>query len=218
MKTLYGVGIGPGDPDLITLKGVKLIKGAASIFVPKSKTESLAGSIAAEFLEGKSVIEISFPMGKDNRERYIKAAATIDSKLSDGEYGVFLTLGDPLIYSTFIYIMSEVSKLGIKVETVPGITSFAAAASLIMDPLTLKNQSFYLADGTVDEEILSRVDSVCVLKTTRNKEETLDKLEAGGFSYTYIKRCTREGELVLTDRKKILEDHDYMSLILAKRR
>ncbi|PCI24932.1 MAG: precorrin-2 C(20)-methyltransferase [SAR324 cluster bacterium] len=217
MKKLYGIGIGPGDPDLITVKAVKLIQGASKVFVPKSKTESLAGSIAGEYLEGKEVIELQFPMGKDNRERYIKAAATINDALEDGEYTVFLTLGDPLVYSTFMYLMIEAKKLGITVATVPGITSYNAAASLLVQPITTRDQSFYLADGQVDEQILERVDSVCVLKTTKNKEETLDKLERHGFSYTYVKRCTREGELILTDREAILQDRDYMSLILAKK-
>ena len=217
MKKIYGVGIGPGDPDLITLKAVKLIKGAAKIFVPKSKTESLAGSIASELLVGKSVIELTFPMGKDNQQRYIQAASTIDSKLNNNEYGVFLTLGDPLIYSTFIYLMAELKKLGIEITTVPGITSFAAAASAILEPLTAKNQNFYLVDGEIDEKILARVDSVCVLKTTRDKEAILNKLEANGFKYTYIRRCTRADELILTEREAILKEQDYMSLILAKK-
>jgi precorrin-2/cobalt-factor-2 C20-methyltransferase len=100
---------------------------------------------------------------------------------------------------------------------VPGITSFTAAASVLGLPLTVKNESFYLADGEVEEEVLKNVNTVCILKPYKQKAETLDKLETLGFHSIYVKRCTLPEQVIITDKKDMLQDTDYMSLILATR-
>lgn len=218
MKTLYGVGLGPGDPELLTIKAQRLIKESDYVFIPSSKGESLAATIAKSYISHKNIIELEFTMGENNSTRYKEAAKKIVATLKENQNGVFLTLGDPLIYSTFIYLMKELSKLGIKTFTVPGITSFTSAASLLGRPLTLKDESFYLCDGDIDEEILKRVDSVAILKVTRRLEEIIGKLENHGFKYAYIKRCTQENQRVLFNKEDILLDRDYMSLIIGRRR
>ena len=217
-KRLYGVGIGPGDPDLITIKGVNAIQDSDCIFMPKSKDDSLAGSIAEKYLVGKQTVDIRFPMGKDNKDRYVKAAQLINEQLAEGQSGAFLTLGDPLIYSTFIYLAQEVEKLGIKVEIVPGITSFSAAAAVLTTPVVVRDESLYVADGEVDVEILNRIDSVCVLKAKKDMKNTLDKLENAGFEYTLVKRCTQASEAIVQDRELIIKDTEYMALLFARRK
>ena len=117
------------------------------------------------------------PMGADNAERYVRIAQLIDQTLHDDETGAFLTLGDPLVYSTYAYIMFEAQKYGIETRIIPGITSFTAAASALTMPMALKDESVYLADGHVDEDVLRRVQTVCVLKPRREKAETLEKFE-----------------------------------------
>jgi precorrin-2/cobalt-factor-2 C20-methyltransferase len=84
-------------------------------------------------------------------------------------------------------------------------------------PITLKDESFYLVDGNIDEEILKRIDSICILKVSKNKQEIIDKLERHGFDYTYVKRCTQENQAVIYDKETMLADKDYMSLIFARR-
>lgn len=217
MKKVYGIGVGPGDKELITLKAYNLIKGDSLIFAPKSRGESTAAAIVSEYTEGKSIIELDFPMGEDNSERYKAAAEKIDNMLMDGQSGIFLTLGDPMTYSTYIYLMFELSKLGVEVETVPGITSYNAAASCLNQPVTLKGEGFYLCDGVIDGEILKRIDSICILKVNKNKKQIIDMLEKHNFNYVYISRCTQEGQKILRDKDKILNDEDYMSLILGRR-
>ncbi len=217
MKTLVGLGIGPGDPELITLKAINQMKSCDCVFVPKNKNDSLARTIASPYLEGKRVVELSFPMGEDNQERYVQAAQVIDSELDDDQTGTFLTLGDPMLYSTFVYLMREVQKLKISVSIIPGITSYHAAAAVLKEPLTIRNESVYVVDGSVDENILSRVDTVCVLKPTKKMEEILTQLEKFRFQYMYIKRCSQAGEMILTHREEILQEKDYLSLIIAKR-
>jgi precorrin-2/cobalt-factor-2 C20-methyltransferase len=217
MKKLYGIGIGPGDMELLTLKAYNLIKSCDYVFIPESKGDSLAGKITSEYIKDKKVIELSFPMGEDNQERYVQAAHIINETLKDDEVGTFLTLGDPMTYSTYAYLMNELIILNVVTETIPGITSYNAAAALLGLPITLKDESFYLVDGNIDEEILKRIDSICILKVSKNKQEIIDKLERHGFDYTYVKRCTQENQAVIYDKETMLADKDYMSLIFARR-
>lgn len=218
MRTLYGVGIGPGDPDLLTIKACDLIKNSDYVFIPTSKGKSLAAEIASKYLVDKHVVELEFPMGDDNIDRYIESAHKIKNILGEDESAVFLTLGDPLVYSTYIYLMREANRIGIKTYTIPGITSFSASASVIGLPLTLKDESFYLCDSDVDEVVLERVNSVAVLKVNRNKEKIINKLVKHNFTYAYVKRCTQEKQEILYDRNQILEDDEYMALIVGRRK
>ena len=217
MRVFYGVGVGPGDSELITLKAINTIKKSDYVFIPKSKGISTARTIAEEYITDKEIIELEFPMGEDNSERYKEAAKVIEDTLKDGETCVFLTLGDPMTYSTYLYLMLRVKEYDIEIETIPGITSFAAATSRLNIPLTLKGDSFYLCDGKLDMDILKKADSVCILKVNKIKEEIIEKLESEHFDYVYVKRVTREDEQILYDKEEILKDNDYMSLIFGRR-
>lgn len=217
MKIIYGLGIGPGDKELLTLKAYRIIRTCDCIFIPENKGESLAGIIAHEYIKDKRVVELSFPMKEDNKFRYKQAAKIIDEILKDDEVGVFLTLGDPLTYSTYAYLKKELVEINVIVETIPGITSFNAAASILGIPIAMRDESFYLADGDVDVEVLKRINTVCILKVTKNKESIINKLEENGFEFAYIKRCTQQAQKVLYDKWEMLEDDDYMSLIFARR-
>lgn len=216
MKKIYGIGVGPGDKELITLKGYRLIREADVIFAPKSKGISTALKIAEEFISDKKIVELEFPMGEDNSSRYKEAAEII--RKTSGETGAFLTLGDPMVYSTFIYLLSELDKIGVNAEAIPGITSFGAASNITKIPLTLKGDNFYLCDGEINLDILKNSQSVAVLKTYKDKKKILSILEENGFEYVYVKRCSTENEVVLRDRTAILEDKDYLSLIIGRRK
>lgn len=218
MRKFYGVGIGPGDPELITLKAINTIKKCDYVFIPKSKGTSTAKEISEEYIKDKEIIELEFPMGEDNSERYNEAAKIIDKTLKSGQTCVFLTLGDPMTYSTYIYLMLEVKNYDIEIETIPGITSFAASTSKLNLPLTLKGEGFYLCDGDIDTEILKRVDSICILKVNKKKKEIIGKLEQESFDYTYVKRVTRSDEKIIYDKEDILADDDYMSLIIGRKK
>ena len=200
------------------MKGYRLIRNADIVFLPINRSKSFAGEIVKDYLTDKKTVEIEFPMGKVDGKRYEEAADTIDSRLEDGETGVFLTLGDPMVYSTFSYLMAELEKIGIRVESVPGISSFQAAANRIRLPLACKGQNFYLTDGEIDEEVLRHVDTVAILKAGKDKEKLLDLLESRGFAYSYIRRCGCPEETILYNKEEILKEEDYMSLILGRRR
>ncbi len=218
MKKIYGIGLGPGDEELITMKAYNLIKACDYIFVPKSKGKSLAKSIVSKYTSEKNIIELDFSMGEDNTAKYEDAAQKINSIVKDQQIAVYLTIGDPMVYSTYIYLMYELQKFNIQVETVPGIASFNAAACCLNIPITIKDESFYLCDRNVDEKILQAVDSICILKVNQNKRDIINKLEKHHFSYVYIKRCMQEEQEIIYDKNQILLDDDYMSLIFARKK
>lgn len=216
MKKLYGIGTGPGDKELLTLKAVKTIKEASVIFAPNNKGKNIALDTAEDYLHNKKVVLIDFPMGKVEKEDYIKAAEIIYNEIPEGEYGAFLTIGDPMVYSTFIYIVEELESKKIDVEIVSGIPSFVASAARTKTPLTVKGDTFILCDE-FKEELLNYADSICILKTLKSKENILNTFENNDFKYKYIKRCTWNEEKVLSEREEIIKDSDYISLILGRK-
>ena len=140
MKTtgkLFGVGVGPGDPELLTIKAVRVIKEADIIFTAASTKNrySLAVEIATPYISPSTRIEkLSFPMTKDEKEvetAWIHNAKQIAEQLKKGKNAVFLTLGDPTTYSTFGYILKKMECImpQADIETIPGITSFHAASA-----------------------------------------------------------------------------------------
>lgn len=216
MKKLYGIGTGSGDPELLTLKAVKSIEKSKVIFAPNNKGSNLALDTAREYLGGKKIIFIDFPMGKVTRDNYKNAADTIFKEIEEGSAGAFLTIGDPMIYSTFTYIMQELEGYEIDIEVVSGIPSFVASAGSSKTPLTVKGESLLVCDE-YSEELLNRIDSIAILKTFKEKEDILNYLENKGFKYKYIKRASLKEEQILENREDILNDRDYISLILGRR-
>ena len=216
MKKLYGIGTGPGATDLLTLRAASLIKSASVIFAPNNKGLNMALDTAKEFIGDKRVVLIDFPMGNVTLKDYKRAAEIIYDEIPKDGYGTFLTIGDSMIYSTFIYIMNQLDIKDIQVEVVPGIPSFVAAACESKIPLTVKGDLFLLCDE-LNESLLDSVDSIAILKTYKEKRELLEKLEQNNFKYSYIKRASLEEQEILIDREDILKDKEYISLILGRK-
>lgn len=215
MKKIYGIGTGPGASDLLTLRAVNAIKEADIIFAPNNKGKNMSLDTAKEFIGDTKTVLLDFPMGTVKKEDYINAAETIYNSIEEGQIGAFLTIGDSMIYSTFIYIMEILEEKNIEIQIIPGIPSFVAAACASKVPLTVKGDTFLLCDELTDE--LDKVSSVAVLKTFKNKELLLDKLENRDFIYKYIKRVSLEEEEILESKEEILNDKDYISLILGRK-
>lgn len=217
IKKLYGIGTGPGAADLLTLRAINVIKDAKVIFAPNNKGKNMALDTVEDYIVDKKVVLIDFPMGSVDTDDYINAANIIYKEIPKGEYGVFLTIGDSMIYSTFIYIMDLLDEEDIEIEIVPGIPSFIAAAAASRVPLTVKGDNFLLIDE-LDRSLLDKADSFALLKTLRQKKDILDELDKNNFDYKYVKRVSLDEQVILEDKKEILQDKDYISLILGRKK
>jgi precorrin-2/cobalt-factor-2 C20-methyltransferase len=230
--TLYGIGIGPGDPELITLKGARLIGGCRNLFVPKARTasESVALAIARPLVGPEARIEeLLFPMTADREELAAKwdaAAGRVAEVLATGEDACFLTLGDPLLYSTYNYLLRALRKKlpGLKAVTVPGITAFGAAASLAEFPVGEGREPVTICpaadDLTAARRALTQGGTVVLMKIGKRLPEVLDLLDAEGLldRSVFVSRATMKGERIETDLRRLKAEGPeagYLSIILV---
>lgn len=230
--TLYGIGVGPGDPDLIPVKAVKALGGVDIIFAAAStkNPHSQAVEIARPHLPADVELRLlGFPMTKDTAKKtaaWRAHAETILGELAKGRSAAFLTLGDPLTYATYGYVLNQILLLmpAAPVVTIPGITSFQAAAARINQPLVEGEESLLILSGVEGGQQLRRyaeaVDNVVFLKAYRNIGDIADALEEQGMLATSVAvaNCSRAGEEVITDVKGLAErDPAYWTLVMAKR-
>jgi precorrin-2/cobalt-factor-2 C20-methyltransferase len=193
LGTLYGIGVGPGDPQWITVKAAKILAGCRHVCVPKSPEagESLALEIARGYLHPQAEIHtIGFPMSTDPAllaESWRHAAAEVRAILARGDDCCFLTLGDALLYSTYIYLLEQLRAMEpeVRVVTVPGITAFSAAAALANFPVGRAKQPVTIVPASDDLQplaaALDRGGTVILMKIGGRLEAVLDLLEARGL-------------------------------------
>ncbi len=221
MAKLYGIGVGPGDKELLTLKAVRIIENCDVIVAPSAVDggKSIALDTASDFIrEDTEVLVKHFPMGgEEQQEKIYKAFETIAQKLEQGKDVAFLTIGDPFVYSTYIYLLEHVEKRGFETETVPGITSFCACASLSKEPLVIGDEPLLILPGN-KIEIVNDEKFLVIMKVYKQEEKVINLLEEKGFKYVYIKKAGREGQEILRDREEILKNREYMALIIASRK
>ncbi len=236
---LYGVGVGPGDPDLLTLRAVECLRRADIILAAASprNEHSLALSIARPHLrDDANVLRLDFPMTRDKatlREAWSKNAALTANELRAGKNAVFLTLGDPLIYSTFGYLLRAVRTLmpGVRVDIVPGVTSFQAAAAATQSILCEGEESLHILPGILDKnalgEHLDKNGNAVILKAYRNFPAIRACLEEHGRDDALlVSRLGLEGERIRPLRAlheageagEAAETPPYLSLVLAGRK
>jgi len=228
---LYGVGVGPGDPELITVKAVRVIKEADIIFTAASSknTYSLAVKIASSYISPSVPIEkLSFPMTKDIKEveaAWIHNAEQIANVLKQGKTAVFLTLGDPTTYSTFGYILKKMNCIMPKanIETIPGITSFHAASARLNRILVEGEQSLLVTSGAYGGDRIRHingVENVAIVKAYKNIEDINQALKETGLSNkcAAVSKCGRKDEKIFNNIEELKNrDPDYWTLILASK-
>jgi len=228
--TLYGIGVGPGDPDLITLKAIKTLQKVDVVLAAAStKNEaSLALSIAQPHLGQKTeILRLNFPMTRDPavlESAWRGNADAVAAILDAGKSAAFLTLGDPLTYSTFGYLLRVLAlRTDAPVEVIPGITSYQAAAAFTGRVLVESGESLAVVSGVADEAALTRVleNSQCavILKAYKNLptiRRVLTKLGLGD-ACVFVTRLGLEGEEVITGLDNLPEKPSYYSLLLVRR-
>ena len=149
---LYGVGVGPGDPELITRKAQRIIAQAAVLAVPdKGSGEKTALTIAGELAEGKEILLCDAPMVRDEAAldaAYEANADRVCALLDGGKDVAFLTLGDPTVYSTYLYLHRKVTARGYEAEIIPGVPSFCAVAARLGAALCEKSERLLIVPAS----------------------------------------------------------------------
>ena len=227
---LYGIGVGPGDPELLTLKALKALQKAPVICVPQAanRRESYALSIVKDYLKPEQEI-LRAPFPTDDAEgaaqAWREASEMVAERLRKGQDVAFLTEGDPMLFSTFSYLLAGVQELcpEAPVKIIPGVSSVMAAAASAGVPLATHGQRLAIlpaAYGLDDlSEATSNFDTVVLMKVSPNLVKTLADLEELGLTgqTTYVRRVSTGREKVIKDVTKITdEDMDYFSLLIVK--
>lgn len=227
--TLYGIGVGPGDPELLTIRAHRIITTAPIIFFPAGKGghPGFAQQIVTQFVDAnrQQLIPLPFALNHDEHElqqAWETAAQHVATALATGTDTAFLTEGDPLTYSTFIHLMRTLQALDtdLQIEVIPGITSFAAATAAARLPLADGEQRVAIIPAVYGPrlaELLNQFDTLVLLKVSPVFDQVLDQLEALGLAdqALYARRAGRpEQELHVGLSSLRGKVHDYFSLVI----
>ena len=233
-RRLTAVGVGPGDAELITVKGLKALQAADVIFVPRSRDgeKSLALRIVADYIDEnrQELVTLPLPMTRNPRElvpAWEAAAAEIDNALTaERPSGVYLLLGDPLLYGTFTYIWERLQEANsdIEIEIVPGVTSFAATAAVTQTVLSTTNDrvailpASYETSAEVLQNLLTTFDTIILLKAGTVLPQILDALDELDLldSAVYGERVGMPEEVLVTDVRTLKgQRRPYLSLLIV---
>jgi len=229
--TLYGIGVGPGDPDLIPLKAVNILQHVDVVFAASStkNSHSLAVNIARPHIPDTVQVRLlPFPMTQDAREAgtaWENHARIIVRELEKGRNAAFLTLGDPMTYSTYGYVLKQIKRIAphMSVETIPGITSYQASAACLNQPLVEGEEALLIVSGANGGDRLrgltDKPENVVFLKAYRHIEDITAALtEAGRLDGSVgISQCGLENQQIVLDINEFNQRRpDYWTLIISK--
>lgn len=220
---LWGVGVGPGDPELLTVKAVRVLREADVVVVPDASSgDKVALNIAKDYLKEKEIRFVKTPMVRDKAvmdAAHEQAADTICALLDQGKQVAFLTLGDPAIYSTYMYIHQKVLNRGYVVEVVPGIPSFCAAAARLNQSLCLGREPLMIIPASHDQEDMMDIPGNKVfMKAGRSILELQQALADRGLleNASMVENCSMETERVYPHFADLKEPSGYFSLVIVK--
>ncbi len=225
--TLYGLGVGPGDPELLTLKALRVLKSVPVLAYPAPvEGTSLARSIADSLIpKGKIEIAIRMPLDMANfpaEDIYTQASNEIIGHLDEGRDVAVLCEGDPFFYGSFIYLFERISTTH-KTEVVPGVSSVMACAAALEAPIAARNDIIKIIPAPLSEaklsECLNFCDSAVIIKVGRHMNKVcrvLNDLQLYQYA-KYIERATLPNERILP-LSKAPDPAPYFSMILMHRR
>ena len=226
--TLYGLGIGPGDPELITLKALRLLQAAPVLAYPAPEEgDSLARAIVAGHLPGgQTEIALRMPMVAARfpaQEVYDRAAEEIGGHLAEGRDVVALCEGDPFFYGSFMYLFGRVAERH-KVEVVPGVSSLTACAAVLGAPLAARNDVLNVVPATLEPQVLAgllrEAEAAAIIKVGRHLQKVRKVLGLLGLldRARYVERATMAEQRILPLAEMEEETAPYFSMILLHRR
>lgn len=223
---LYCVGIGPGDPELLTLKAVRLLNECDVIAMPKGDNEIMtAKEIIKQVvdIDKKEQLYIYMPMTKDMAlmdKAHEEAKVAVTELLDAGKNVVFITLGCPTVYATCIYVHKLVLAAGYESELVAGVTSFCAVAAKLNVSLCERAEPLIVLPGSYKDSMkfLDVPGNKVLMKSASEIEKVRDELEERGLlnHAAMVERCGLPGEKVYRDLKDIDKNSSYFSIILVK--
>jgi precorrin-2/cobalt-factor-2 C20-methyltransferase len=228
----WGIGVGPGDPELLTLKAKRILEEVDLLFIPRSRSEkrSLAFSIVSGVIEKDwQIIDLILPMTRDKeelRQHWQAAAAKVIEVLQKGQDAAFITLGDPTLFSTFPYLFKEVQKMApeIEVEIIPGISSVTSISAWIKEALVEGEESLLIIPAEEKhqhlESYLEHFENIMIMKAGRYIEYIHDVLEGQpSRSKVFLaSRCGFAEGYFTSDLESVQgQDIDYLSSILIKK-
>ena len=221
---LYGIGVGPGDPELMTLKAARLIREMDIIAAPgEDVKKTTAFNIALQAvpeIADKELLPIHMPMVMDREfiaQYHRKGAEAIVEKLEEGKNVGFITLGDPTVYSTYSYIEKIVKDMGYKTAYISGITSFCAAAATMGIPLAEWRESLHIipAIHSLQKE-LDEEGNFVLMKSGKKINEVKEILKKSGKDVVMVENCGMPDEKRYYSVEEIPDDSGYFALIIAK--
>ena len=231
--TIYAVGVGPGDPELITRKAERILRSVDVICAPTGQAEaaSFALSIVEPYLDRsrQCIIEQVFPMKKEEADLlpfWREAAATVAAHARAGRSVAFITIGDPFLYSTFLYIYRILKEdyADVPLEIIPGISSVFAAAAAAGVPLGMASDRIAILPATYETDKLRQVlldfDTVVLMKVHRRFDTIFALLSELGLQdkAVYVRRVSSDQEEIVSKLSGLAgRTLDYMSLIIVQK-
>ena len=222
---LIGVGVGPGDPELLTVKGMRVLRDADEVFVPVADTGEMgrAEATVREYVDGQRITRLLFALSDDTeaRERnWTNAATEVSKHLQDDKICAFATIGDPNVYSTFTYLARSVRQIEpqVEIETVPGITAMQDLASRSGTVLLEGDERLALLPFTAGEEplreALAGFETVVCYKGGSRVGEVLGVAEERIEEAVYGARLGIEGEEIVPAREMVGREGMYLSTVI----
>lgn len=221
---VYCVGVGPGDPELMTLKAARIIREHNIIAFPGKEAESstayrIAVQAVPELAE-KTLLPIYLPMVHDEKERlgsHQNGTREIEKYLEQGESVVYLTLGDPTVYSTFHYLKRLLEMDGYETELVSGVTSFCAAAARLNTSLAEWDEPLHIIPAVHRYDTpLQEAGTYVLMKSGRRMNEVRELLKDSGRRASLVEDCGMESEKVYRDMDNAPNETGYFSVIISK--
>ncbi|MGM0472249.1 MAG: precorrin-2 C(20)-methyltransferase [Bacillota bacterium] len=228
---LYGLGVGPGDPELMTLKSKRILTEVDVVCTPQAKPnrDSLALEIISEVIDEElSVKQLHFPMTSDQGQleaAWQQIVNQIVDILDLGRDVALITIGDPLFFSTYSYILEQIQEEypQLAVETVPGITSVSASSSLLNLPLAQGDEKVAIIPTTDNlrevREALIDFENVVLMKVSKNFEELIELLTELELKEqtVFVSRCGQAEQFFTRDLDSLFDTEiDYLSLMIVK--
>lgn len=225
---LYGIGVGPGDPELLTLKAKRCIAESDVIILPAAEKESCHAYRIAESvcpgIEKKELVCLPFPMTKDEKKlekAHESIYGTIREYLTAGRTVAFLTIGDPAVYSTYSYIHKRAKEDGICAQMVSGVPSFCAAAGRLGISLADNREEIHIIPASYDiRETMQLSGTRVYMKSGKNLEELLvalkEQAKERNISVACVENCGMDTERITCELEKISAESGYLTIVIVK--